>query len=132
MPRQLLVLNVDDTPANLYVSSKLLRSAGYKVVEATDGTQALTLARELLPDAIVLDVRLPDINGWDITRELRADARTAAIPVMQVSACYTSATDIFAGFASGATRYLPGELNVEMFVAGVRQLFNAKLGPAGT
>jgi CheY-like chemotaxis protein len=65
------LLVVDDTPASRYATSRVLRGAGFTVLEAASGQEALTLAQQG-PDLVVLDVNLPDIDGFEVCRRLRA------------------------------------------------------------
>src|SRR5215203_6065979 len=80
-----IILNVDDDEASRYVVSSNLRRAGFEVWEAESGTEALKLAQQR-PDLILLDVNLPDINGFEVCRQLRHDLATASIPVLHLSA----------------------------------------------
>src|SRR5690606_19565466 len=79
------VLVVDDTPAKRYVMSSWLRRAGHHVVEAAGGEEALTVIGAYHPDLVILDVRLPDLSGFEVCERIKADPGTAAIPVIQVS-----------------------------------------------
>src|SRR5688572_2081503 len=83
------VLVVDDTDANRYAVSRWLRGAGYDVIEAATGAEALEQARTH-PDLMVLDVRLPDTSGFEVLRTLRADPMLAEIPVIHLSASFTT------------------------------------------
>lgn len=78
------VLAVDDTEARLYFLSHVLTRAGFIVLQAANGMQGLTLAVERVPDLILLDVRLPDINGFEICRLLKAGP-AAHVPVVFLS-----------------------------------------------
>ena len=102
-PRTLLVADDDDDILQL-VSFRLER-AGYKVVTAADGQQALAAARQHQPDLAVLDVMMPGLNGYEVTRQLRADPATAAIPVILLTARVQEA-DVSRGFEAGADDYL--------------------------
>ena len=79
------VLNVDDNSANLYVKSRVLRAAGFEVLEASTGEKALSLAADRHPDVVLLDIRLPDISGIEVCRRLRADSGTQRIPIVHIS-----------------------------------------------
>lgn len=79
------MLVVDDNDAHAYVLSRLAASAGFKAREAYRGHAAIQIAKEDRPDAIVLDVRLPDIDGFEVCRSLKRDSATAHIPVLFVS-----------------------------------------------
>jgi CheY-like chemotaxis protein len=81
-----LILNVDDNDGARYAKSRILSRAGFVVIEAANGTEALERARDSLPDLILLDVKLPDINGFEVCRQIKATPETAGIPVLQTSA----------------------------------------------
>lgn len=81
-----LVLIVDDNAKNLKLARDVLRAAGLRTLEASSGNEGIALAAERLPDVILLDLRLPDMDGMDVARELRSGARTAHIPVVALSA----------------------------------------------
>lgn len=99
------VLLVDDHPAELRLLGELLRRAGARVLLATDGTEALRLARQLLPSLILLDVALPPAGGFEVCAQLRADPATAAIPVLFLSGRTEPETKL-RGFAVGGRDYI--------------------------
>jgi len=80
-----LVLIVDDNDKNAKLARDVLRAAGLRTLEAIDGADALAQARRALPAVILLDLRLPDLDGVDVARQLKADSRTAAIPVIAMT-----------------------------------------------
>src|ERR1700722_10478623 len=98
------ILVVDDNPAALYATSRVLRSAGYEVREATTGNAALAAAREV--DLVVLGVNLPDVDGFEVCRRLRALPETAQLPVLHLSATFTQTADLALGLEAGADSYL--------------------------
>ena len=100
--RQLLL--VDDDEAKRYVLATWLRRAGHTVVEAATGREALELVAGA--ELVVLDVNLPDISGIEVCRQIKNDARTAAIPVIQVSATAITVADRAHGLTEGADAYL--------------------------
>jgi CheY-like chemotaxis protein len=97
-----VVLVVDDDPNALDLLGRTLQEAGVKVVTASDGQEALNLARTLNPAAITLDVLMPGMDGWEVLRELKADPATQDIPVIMV----TMTDDRALGYALGATEFL--------------------------
>lgn len=117
-----LVLVVDDTEANQYAMARVLRGAGYEVVTVNTGREALALARERKPAVVVLDVLLPDITGWDVCARLKRDPATAVIPVLQVSARYTSDHDHARGLDEGADSYLVQPIDPAVLLATVNAL----------
>jgi two-component system, cell cycle response regulator DivK len=81
-----LVLIVDDSEKNLKLARDVLRHAGFRTMEAATGGDGVTLALEHLPDLVLMDMRLPDMDGTEALRQLRADVRTQAIPVVALTA----------------------------------------------
>ena len=83
-----VVLVVDDNEQNLTLARDVLRSAGFRTLEATTGAEAITLAltSEHLPDVVLLDLRLPDLDGTEVARRLRDDRRTTTVPIVALSA----------------------------------------------
>lgn len=81
-----LVLIVDDNEKNRRLAADVLSFAGFQALEAATGAEGLALAAERLPDVILMDLRLPDMDGADAARMLRADGSTARIPVVAMSA----------------------------------------------
>jgi two-component system, cell cycle response regulator DivK len=79
------VLVVDDNEKNRKLVRDILLAAGFRIVEASSGAEAIALAREHLPDVILMDLRLPDMDGTDAARMLADGKRTASIPVVAVS-----------------------------------------------
>ena len=80
------VLLVEDNDDNLRIYSTILTYAGYNVLEATDGEAGLATARSGRPDLILMDVSIPKIDGWEVTRILKADPATSTIPVVALTA----------------------------------------------
>ncbi|HYC36090.1 MAG TPA: DNA-binding response regulator [Usitatibacter sp.] len=103
---RLRVLNVDDDPIALYVKSRMLRDGGHEVVEAASGGEALQRVAEGGIDIILLDVKLPDINGFDVAQRIRASSRSSDLPILQVSAICVTADDEDDGLKSGADAFL--------------------------
>jgi two-component system cell cycle response regulator DivK len=85
-PGAALVLIVDDNVKNLKLATDVLRAAGFRTLEAASGAEAIAHADEHGPDVILLDLRLPDLDGTEVVRELRSRERTARIAVVAVSA----------------------------------------------
>ncbi len=98
-PETLLV--IDDNDGNRYAVARLLKAAGYDVLEAGTGREGLQLVFERRPDLVLLDIRLPDIMGWDVCRSIKTDAHTALIPVLHVSASFVTDRDRARGLEDG-------------------------------
>jgi CheY-like chemotaxis protein len=99
------ILVVDDEATISTYLQKKLTKLGYEVSVAEDGEKALELAFSLRPDIILMDVKLPRMTGTEVCRRVKADQRTAAIPVLLLSAKAQPA-EIREGLAAGADRYL--------------------------
>lgn len=109
------ILVVDDSDASRYITSRWLRRSGHRVFEAETGGQALSLVHEHGVDLVLLDVRLPDMSGFEVCERIKAEPATAAVPIIHVSATYTEAQHRALGLTRGADAYLvepvdPGEL----------------------
>ncbi len=110
------VLVVDDTDAKRYLIAQTLRVAGMEVVEAVSGKEALAAALSG-PDVVVLDVRLPDMSGFDVCRRLKEDPATAAIPVLYISALLQDEELEERLFEDGADGYIPQPIESRHLVA---------------
>jgi two-component system, cell cycle response regulator DivK len=115
-----LVLIVDDNEKNLKLARDVLRAAGFRILEAASGSEAIGLAAEHLPDVILMDLRLPDMDGTDAARKLGDTARTARIPVVVLSSSPHGADgDWF--LAAGFAGYLEKPFSVREFPDEVRR-----------
>ncbi|MDB6092437.1 MAG: sensor hybrid histidine kinase [Gammaproteobacteria bacterium] len=103
---RVLILNCDDTVEMRYGKTRVLRAAGYEVVECGTGAEALRKVRELMPDLVLCDVRLPDMSGLDVCRRIKQDAVTGTIPVIQISATFVTKDHQKEGLKHGADIYL--------------------------
>ncbi|GAA3397752.1 MULTISPECIES: response regulator transcription factor [Cryptosporangium] len=119
------VLIADDDPDILALVTFKVKQAGYTLITATDGAAALAAARETTPDLVVLDVSMPRMSGLEVCRELRADAATAKVPVLLLTARAQEA-DIEAGFDVGADDYVVKPFSPRELVARIAAI----LGPA--
>ncbi len=99
------IMLVDDTPANLRLLHDLLCEQGYRVRPAASGSAALRSAAAKQPDLILLDARMPELDGYGICRRLKSDPRTQSIPVIFISAA-SETTDKIKGFAVGGVDYV--------------------------
>lgn len=106
MNRRIRIVNCDDTAETRYTKTRVLRQAGYEVIECDTGGEALRKTRELLPDLVLLDVQLPDMSGLDVCRRLKEDAVTGVIPVIQISATFVDKQHAQEALQHGAEIYL--------------------------
>jgi DNA-binding response OmpR family regulator len=102
---QPVVLAADDDEDILELVAFRLERSGYTVLKARDGEEALQVARDALPDLAVLDVMMPKLDGFEVTRRIRADRATKAMPIILLTARAQDA-DVQAGFDAGADDYL--------------------------
>lgn len=100
------ILVVEDDTDNRRIVVKVLSVEGYEVVEATDGVQALSRARAEHPDLILMDLALPNMDGWEATRRLKADPETRGIPVVALTA-FAMRGDEEQARAAGCDDYIP-------------------------
>ncbi|HVY80169.1 MAG TPA: response regulator [Steroidobacteraceae bacterium] len=117
-----VVLNVNDNDASRYLVSSMLEQAGFSVLEASSGQQALDLARATLPSVVVLDIKLPDIDGLEVCRRLKSDPHTQPIKVLHTSAVYVSPEYKVQSLECGADGYLGHPFEQEELVATLRSL----------
>lgn len=113
------ILVVDDTINNLRLLSGMLSKSGYSVRKALNGTMALTAVRASQPDLILLDVNMPDIDGYEVCRQLKQDAKTKEIPVIFISASNMTADKVKA-FSIGGTDYITKPFHAEEVIARIR------------
>ena len=119
-PADPLVLIVDDDERNRKLAQDVLGRSGLRTIAAADGRAALALARDRLPDVVLLDLRLPDMEGRDVTRTLREDGLTAHIPVVALTALRypDGGTRLL---ADGFLDYLEKPIDVRTFPERVRR-----------
>lgn len=103
--KRVTILNVDDNEKYRYAISRLLRDKGFEVLEARTGREALELASSR-PGLIILDVNLPDMLGFDVCRQLKSNVVTCNIPVIHISATYSSESARVESLDSGAERFV--------------------------
>ena len=115
-----LVLIVDDNEQNAKLARDVLRAAGFRTIEAASGADALRRASADRPDVILLDVRLPDLDGPDVARRLKGDPRTAHIPVVALTSLALGEGGEWLREA-GFDGYLEKPIDVRTFAAAVRR-----------
>jgi two-component system, cell cycle response regulator DivK len=115
------VLIVEDNDKNMKLARDILQAKGYRTLEALTGEEGVRLARENLPDLVLMDIQLPGISGIDAFRQIRSDPRTAGIPVAALTASVTP-TDRSAVNAAGFDAFMSKPINLKEFVETVKRL----------
>jgi two-component system, cell cycle response regulator DivK len=121
------ILLIEDNENNRYLATYLLQAAGCGVEHAADGRRGIALARSWRPDVILLDIQLPEMDGYAVARALKADAATAAIPVVAVTS-HAMVGDRETAQAAGCSGYIEKPIDPDRFAAAV--LAHLRSGPA--
>src|SRR5262245_24652852 len=116
------ILNVNDNEAARYATTRILHRAGFKVLEAGTGGEALQIARDDLPPLVIVDINLPDINGVEVCRRIKTDPATSSTMVLQMSATNIAVTDRVNSLAAGADSFLVEPVEPEELEAVSRAL----------
>jgi two-component system cell cycle response regulator DivK len=116
------VLIVEDNEMNLKLARELLRIDGFSTIEAVNGTDGVALARARHPDVVVMDVQLPDLDGWGALRQLRDDPETTDLVVVAVTA-FATAGDEARFLAGGFDGYLPKPIEAGSFARTIREFY---------
>lgn len=124
-PEKTVILNIDDAEAQRYALARTLEGAGFTVWQAGTGKEGLEKAARL-PDLVILDVKLPDISGFEVCRRLKSNPETASIPVLHQSAMFVDTHFKVTGLESGADAYLVHPIEPEELLATVRALLRLR------
>ncbi len=125
-PQTTSVLNVDDYPPGLYARTRVLRQAGFDVMEATTGSQSLKLAFEHKPAVVLLDVNLPDMHGFEVCRLMRTNPALAATTILHISASSVQEQQQVNGLNTGADGYLIEPLDPAVLVATIKAFLRVR------
>lgn len=110
------VLIIEDNEQNMYLLTFLLESSGYKVCQAFSGFVGIKKAKDFMPDIILLDIQLPEMNGYEIARELKNDKSLKSIPIVAVTS-YAMAGDREKALEAGAIGYIEKPIDPDNFVS---------------
>ena len=120
------ILVVDDNEAGRYATGRVLRQAGFKITEAGTGGEALQRVAEDRPDLVILDVRLPDIQGIEVCRRIKASPDVSSTPVLQMSASAVDDNVRVTALEGGADAYITSPVEPAVLVATVRSLLRIR------
>ena len=126
---QQTILVVDDEPDICEIVKVNLEGAGYAVAIANDGAAGLRLARDVRPDLVVLDVLMPELDGWEVLDRLVKDPATTDLPVIMLT-CKSEDEDVLRGLHNGAVEYVTKPFYPENLVASVKillEVFDASM-----
>ena len=119
-PERLLI--VEDESATRETWAEYFQNAGYQVLQASDGQEALESVRHERPDLLLLDVRLPRLDGYQVCQRLKSDPMTTHIPIIMNTAFLTDASDTVRGIEYGADDYLNKPVDLDVLGARVRMI----------
>ena len=126
-----LILNVDDYEASRYARSQMLQRSGFQVLEAGTGAEALRLASDVGPDLVLLDVNLPDMDGFEVCRRLRAQPITLTVPIVHISATFLSDRAEQLAYEGGADSYLTDPVEPAVLLATIHSLLRLRRAEEG-
>ena len=121
------ILNVEDNEYNLKIVRQLLSRTSYRLIEAVDGEQGVATAHFELPDLILMDIQLPKLSGLEATRQLRADPKTAHIPIIVITS-FALSGDSEKAKDAGASAYLAKPYSPRELLQMIRNLAPENLG----
>ena len=120
-----LILIVDDYPKNLQILGKMLKQEGYRTSVSQSGKGALTFAQKKQPDLILLDIMMPEMDGLEVCRRLKANFETRHIPVIFLTA-KTETESVVSGFNAGGVDYVTKPFNAVELLARVKTQIKLK------
>lgn len=121
-----LVLVVDDMPRNLQILSTILDNEGYDITFANNGKQAIDVANSALPDLILLDVMMPEMDGFEACKILKSQEKTKDIPIIFITG-RSQSEDIVKGFKAGAVDYVTKPFNTIEMISRIQNHLDLKL-----
>ena len=124
---QFTVLAVDDVPLNLLLVEKMLSRYKFKVKKANSGSEALEMIKEELPSGVLLDLLMPNKDGYEVLARLRADSQTKDLPVIILTALNSDA-DIIRGFKAGANDFITKPIIMDKLVKSIEKQLEKRGG----
>ncbi|WP_013321373.1 hybrid sensor histidine kinase/response regulator [Gloeothece verrucosa] len=120
------ILHIDDNETNRYIIGRMLREAGFEAIEAATATIGLQLVTQDQPDLVILDIKLPDISGFEVCQKIKSNPETALIPVLHLSASFVESQDRAKGLNGGADAYLVQPVEAIELIATVKALLRIR------
>ena len=120
------ILVVDDEPDIVRVVVKIMEARGHQVTTARDGIEALERVAVDPPDVVILDLNLPRLDGYEVCKRIKGEARTAHVPVVMMTAAYVSVEDARTGQRVGADEYVIKPFLREVLIHNVERLLEAR------
>jgi two-component system cell cycle response regulator DivK len=120
------VLVIEDNEQNMYLVNFILEKHGYQVIQARNGEDGVSQARQGKPDLILLDIQLPVMDGYAVARELRKNEVLAKVPIVAVTS-YAMPGDRENALAAGCTGYIEKPIDPDTFITQVEQYLNPKI-----
>ncbi len=119
------VLIIEDNEQNMYLFTYLLEKNGYETFQANDGLTGINIAKQKIPELILLDIQLPDMNGYQIAQELRSHPETNEIPIIAVTS-YAMVGDKERTIKAGCTGYIEKPINPDTFMLEIERFLPRK------
>ena len=119
------ILIVDDLPQNLYLLEVLLKSNGYEVEQASNGIEALEIARKNPPEMIISDILMPGMDGFSLCRAWKSDDQLKNIPFIYYTATYTDPKDEKFAMSLGAERFIVKPMEPDVFLAIIKEIIHS-------
>lgn len=116
------ILIVEDEEATRETWTEFFNNTGYQIAQSGDGQEALEMARREQPDIILLDLRLPKIDGYQVCQKIKGDPETAQIPIIMITAFLTGPSDTVRGIEYGADDYLSKPVDLDVLAARVKMV----------
>ncbi len=122
------ILVVDDEPEIVKMVGRLMEGKGHRVSTARDGEEALAAVERERPDLLIIDLNLPKLDGFEVTRRLRAASATRELPIVMMTAAFPTVADADRGLTAGADEYVVKPFLREVLLHNVERLLAAKGG----
>jgi two-component system cell cycle response regulator DivK len=118
------ILVIEDNQQNMYLTTFILEKQGHKVIQAWDGRQGIEAATKIAPDLILLDIQLPEMDGYTVAASLKANPLVAGVPIVAVTS-YAMAGDKERILAAGCNGYIEKPINPETFIAQLSEFLES-------